>query len=329
MSLRAGLSLWANRRLCFWVCLVLWLQFLAHYTLGRTWNDIDLFHNSTIDGTPTVRPGNPYEKDPFSFDSLSDPPPSTSNNVFAHVQPTPSPSQNIRNDNETRSPSATFSQPTQQEHELTATNLPTKHEEEEEEEEEDVLPFYPENSDPPPPRPPAGYFNYDSSQDETFAIYGPGFPVMEYTKNNGLGVVYANNGWAAGSYEFPPPPLYYWDEFGPQGFGPWQETLTERQMRQNQCGNVGRQSPIDIRLTGVACVEHHQIRTKVSTSGKRGLDETSYSPLWSQNICTSPQTIHWVSIDFVARRLSIDWSSHPKAGFTEQIEVAVPKTTVW
>ena len=30
----------------------------------------------------------------------------------------------------------------------------------------------------------------------------------------------------------------------------------------NQCGNVGNQSPIDIRLSGVACVEHHQIRSR-------------------------------------------------------------------
>jgi carbonic anhydrase len=35
-------------------------------------------------------------------------------------------------------------------------------------------------------------------------------------------------------------------------------------MDQNMCGTGDEQSPIDIRLSGVACVEHHQIRTRVS-----------------------------------------------------------------
>lgn len=80
-------------------------------------------------------------------------------------------------------------------------------------------------------------------------------------------VFYNNNGWASSStMDVPDDNYYYWDEFGPQGFGAWKDTLTEREMRRNQCGNVGRQSPIDIRLTGVACVERHQIRTLVRTS---------------------------------------------------------------
>jgi hypothetical protein len=86
---------------------------------------------------------------------------------------------------------------------------------------------------------------------------------MEYTTGNGFAVRYTNNRWPA--VEAAQPGDFYWDEFGPQGFGPWRNTLTDRHMRsQNQCGNVGRQSPIDIRLSGVACVEHHQIRTRVS-----------------------------------------------------------------
>jgi hypothetical protein len=252
MSVTTRLSLWP-RRLCFCLCLVTCLQ-LAQHTCGRTWKDIEIFHNSTIDATQTERPGNPLEQDPFSFQSLSNHT-STSDNIFVHVEPTPSPTRSS-SDLVTRAPSAIFTQPTQQKQDL-AANLPTK---------EEVLPFYPENSDPPPPRPPRGYFNYDTSRDDQSAIYGPGFPVMEYNKENGFGVTYANNGWAATTFEFPPPPLYYWDEFGPRGLGPWRGTLTERQMRETQCGNVGRQSPIDIRLTGVACVEQHQIRARVSTT---------------------------------------------------------------
>mmetsp|Transcript_50738 Transcript_50738/g.57467 ORF Transcript_50738/g.57467 Transcript_50738/m.57467 type:complete len:755 (+) Transcript_50738:294-2558(+) len=155
---------------------------------------------------------------------------------------------------------------------------------------------YPENSvtpslyySRPPPR---GYFNYDSSAKSS---YGPGYPVIAYNFQDELVVQYTNNRWVD---NFRPPSLlpsptalaitnsdgenndagssssnpysysyYYWDEFGPDGygFGPWKDVLTKRTMRgvdSNQCGNVGNQSPIDIRLSGVACIEHHQIRTR-------------------------------------------------------------------
>jgi carbonic anhydrase len=150
--------------------------------------------------------------------------------------------------------------------------------------------IYPENSIAPPrsQQQPRGYFNYDSSQQ---SLYGPGYPVIGYDNNNELVVQYANNLW---KFYRPPLPIptstaiaitnnldsekntdnqnspynyYYWDEFGPNnyGFGPWEDTLTKRNMRgndNNQCGYVGNQSPIDIRLSGVACVEHHQIRSR-------------------------------------------------------------------
>lgn len=113
---------------------------------------------------------------------------------------------------------------------------------------------YPEN--PTPLRPPRGYFNYDVSETNP---YGPGYPALVYG-DDGLEVAYQNNGWAYAVK----PNNYYWDEFGSNGFGPWNGALASRGMDRNECGNTGMQSPIDIRLSGVACVEHHQIRTRVS-----------------------------------------------------------------
>jgi hypothetical protein len=113
---------------------------------------------------------------------------------------------------------------------------------------------YPEN--PPPRNPPRGYFNYDVRDTNP---YGPGYPALVYG-DNGFEVTYQNNGW---DWTLTPDD-YYWDEFGSNGFGPWSGALASRDMENNQCGNVGMQSPIDIRLSGVACIEHHQIRTRVS-----------------------------------------------------------------
>lgn len=140
---------------------------------------------------------------------------------------------------------------------------------------------YPENSVTPIGNPPRGYFNYDTSEE---SWYGPGYPVIMSGGQSfdDLVVQYANNAWT--EYQ-PLPPIhpseamaiangktidgghrdyFYWDEFGPEGlgFGPWKETLRKLRDEPNQCGNVGRQSPIDIRPTGVACLEHHQIRTR-------------------------------------------------------------------
>ena len=113
---------------------------------------------------------------------------------------------------------------------------------------------YPEN--PPPLNPPRGYFNYDPREENP---YGPGYPALAYG-DGGFAVTYQNNGWAWTQT----PDEFYWDEFGPNGHGSWNGVLTSRYMEENQCGNTGMQSPIDIRLSGVACVEHHQIRVRVS-----------------------------------------------------------------
>jgi hypothetical protein len=141
---------------------------------------------------------------------------------------------------------------------------------------------YPENAVAPMRNPPWGYFNYDTSEE---SWYGPGYPVI-LNSGGDLVVEYANNAWV--DY-VPPPPIpppeaiaiangvtsddshnnyFYWDEFGPEGlgFGPWKDTLrilrNDAHNSNNQCGGVGRQSPIDIRPTGVACLEHHQIRSR-------------------------------------------------------------------
>ena len=109
-----------------------------------------------------------------------------------------------------------------------------------------------------PLNPPIGYFNYDLHDDNP---YGPGVPDFFHDANGHFAVHYRNNGWANVQM---PDDDDYWNEFGPNGWGPWKNILTDRNMKENQCGNLAGQSPIDIRLSGVACVEHHQIRTRVS-----------------------------------------------------------------
>lgn len=140
---------------------------------------------------------------------------------------------------------------------------------------------YPEHSVTPPVNDlPRSYFNYDTSVE---SMHGPGYSVVSNNGGNDLVVEYFNNAWTI--YE-PPPPIqpsramaiangvvassdervdyFYWDEFGPDGlgFGPWKDTLKTLRTEPNLCGSVGWQSPIDIRPNGVACLEHHQIRTR-------------------------------------------------------------------
>jgi len=111
-------------------------------------------------------------------------------------------------------------------------------------------------SNPVPLHPPRGYFNYDLS---TNALNGPGYPAIFRDEENGgkFRVHYQNNAW---KFVLPTSDSY-WREFSSAGYGPWKTSLAKRQLHINQCGNVGMQSPIDVRLSGVACVEHHQIRT--------------------------------------------------------------------
>ncbi len=107
---------------------------------------------------------------------------------------------------------------------------------------------------PIPLNPPRGYFNYNI-QDSS--LYGPGYPSM-VRGQDGFSVQYQNNAWKFVQN----PQDFYWREFTSNGFGTWNGALATRDFEDNQCGNIGLQSPIDIRLSGVACVEHHQIRTR-------------------------------------------------------------------
>jgi hypothetical protein len=104
------------------------------------------------------------------------------------------------------------------------------------------------------------FFNYDVDR---FALYGPGFP--EWVRHNAsmLKIEYQNNGWS--NVKNPNGTDFYWGEFDANGHGPWVAVLANKNLETNQCGNVGKQSPIDVRDSGATCLEHHQIRTRVSS----------------------------------------------------------------
>jgi hypothetical protein len=109
-----------------------------------------------------------------------------------------------------------------------------------------------------PSNPPSGYFNYDVSRNSR---YGPGYPSY-YQYGNEFRIKYENNAW--GSVQKTDDFNYYWDEFSDSGWGAWKGVLANHNMDQSVCSNGISQSPIDIRLSGVACVETHQIRHRVS-----------------------------------------------------------------
>lgn len=80
-----------------------------------------------------------------------------------------------------------------------------------------------------------GYFNYDQSPD---SVYGP-------SKWGSVGV----------------PDLYYWDEFGSNGYGPWKGVFSDQNYHENLCERgLKHQSPIDVRETFGECKETHEIR---------------------------------------------------------------------
>lgn len=115
-------------------------------------------------------------------------------------------------------------------------------------------------TNPVPLNPPRGYFNYDVSRN---ARYGPGYPSY-YQYGNEFRIRYENNAW--GNVQKIDNFDYYWDEFGGDGigWGAWKGVLANHNMVQSVCSSGNNQSPIDIRLSGVACVETHQIRHRVS-----------------------------------------------------------------
>jgi hypothetical protein len=128
------------------------------------------------------------------------------------------------------------------------------------------LPSSPAPTPPVDPYPPiqtplfpeAWYFNYDTRSQ---SLYGPGYPSLQIVNNQPL-MGYNNNAWAGVSN----PPHYYWNEFtDTNGYGPWKGVLQNYDVSRNMCGRVGLQSPIDIQASGATCIEHHQIRSRVST----------------------------------------------------------------
>lgn len=111
---------------------------------------------------------------------------------------------------------------------------------------------------PPPQNPNEGYFNYDY---RTIHSYGPGQPQLVHYNSSYFRYAYPGNAWTKVSTTV----YNYWNEFGNDGFGPWQGTLAEHMPGTNKCDNVGLQSPIDVRETvGSRCREDHEIRSRVS-----------------------------------------------------------------
>jgi hypothetical protein len=209
--------------------------FLAQEASARTWRDIQTYHD------PSPRDAIRYQQfeiDPFKF---SPAPSSTMSQTTTEVQPQ-GPTGTSSTRRPTRPPVETPLLPNP-----SPTRTPTKNPTQS----PSLDPFPPID---PPQNPPSQYFNYDLRDSSD---HGPGYPALIHT-TEGFKIEYQNNAWTTVQTSD------YWDEFGRNGFGTWDGVLTNRNMEVNQCGNVGMQSPIDIRMSGVACVEHHQIRTRVS-----------------------------------------------------------------
>lgn len=92
---------------------------------------------------------------------------------------------------------------------------------------------------PIPDNPPNSYFNYDIADTR----YGP-------------------NAWDRIDMT-----STYWEEFGDNGFGTWNQHLSESipNPTKNRCGQPGRQSPVHLRSPiAIECTASHQIRYRVS-----------------------------------------------------------------
>lgn len=119
-----------------------------------------------------------------------------------------------------------------------------------------VMPYFPEV--PPPLNPDEAFFNYDR---RPYARYGPGNRQLVYIRPNVTQTQYGNNGWIRVSTKY----YNYWNEFGDNGFGAWNGTLSNRNVETNMCGKTGNQSPIDLKETPDSkCYETHQVRSRVS-----------------------------------------------------------------
>jgi hypothetical protein len=221
---------------------------------ARAWKDIETYHLQNPQDVDNIQR---LELAPLDFSAL----PSSMPSEAPTDLPTQAPSQSP-----TESPSTT---PTFTPSPTTGTPRPTQYPTSAPIENPTRNPTSTPTVDPYPPNPnpplPAGsYFNYDTRKD---ADYGPGNPSLVYKDTTGFLVEYQNNAWGNTVV----PSNFYWSEFDNNGFGAWKGVLENRNPRANQCANVGKQSPIDVRPSGVACVEHHQIRTRVSRESLHGM----------------------------------------------------------
>jgi len=198
-------------------------------TNARIWTDIETFHSQN----PKDVSGLSYlmEEDPLYENTL------TPTAAPTTLPPTPQPTTTfVPSSTPSVSPSAAPSS--------TPTENPDP---------------YPPNDVPPNPDP--WYFNYDTSRD---AKYGPGYPGLVQGNNGNIVLGFKNNGWTnAGNAPYPYNNLL---EFTDNGYGPWNGVLGNRDPLANRCGRVGQQSPIDLRESGATCDEHHEVRSRVSTS---------------------------------------------------------------
>ena len=112
------------------------------------------------------------------------------------------------------------------------------------------------------------YFNYEVLRN---SVYGPGYPDLIRHNSTTMKIQYQNNGWANATN--PKGADFYWSEFDDGGDGIWNGTLANNLRKGNQCNNVGKQSPIDVRDNGAKCIEHHQIRNRVSQACMKPINQ--------------------------------------------------------
>jgi len=217
---------------------------LVASTTARSWEDITTFHGlEPLDAS--LSDGRIEEVDPLRFTASPSMPPS--------ILPSASPSTSEPSKTPSSAPTVTPQPSDKMSHSpsIRPSSSPS------------VAPTMAPSSspidefapNPAPSNPPNTYLNYDPNSQ-----YGPGDPQTVYHNATMNEVQYFNNGWE----NVVSPDDGYWNEFGDDGFGPWQGVLSRHDPSRNRCGNVGKQSPIDVRDSGAECVEHHQIRSRVS-----------------------------------------------------------------
>lgn len=216
---------------------------LVSETDAREWTDITLFHGLEPIAASSIGDVDARidEVDPFFFTASPLMPPTllpSASPSTSEPSKQPTPAQTVTPRPTSRPPSMSPSFAPCSAPSMTPTSSPTLDE------------FAP---NPAPSNAPSTYFNYDPT-----SPYGPGNPQLVYHNSSLNKVVYFSNGWESAAGDG------YWKEFDDNGFGPWQGVLSRHQLSKSHCGNVGKQSPIDVKSNGAECYEHHQIRSRVS-----------------------------------------------------------------